>query len=299
MRRLVTPPVLALLAGAAMPLGFAPFGQSWVPFLGLAVFLLFCRSLPPRRAAVAGYLFGLGLWGGGIYWVHISIHDFGHVPMLESILLSVLFIAFMASFQALAAWLAARWLSARGAVGWPAVLGPVLAWSLVEWFRGWFLTGFPWLAVGYSQIDTPLAALGPIFGVYGIGLFTVLVAACLLEAGLSVRRAPRRAGVWSIAAGALYLSPMTLDGLHWTEPHGEPIRVSLVQGNIPQDIKWLPSMQAPTLELYLGLTERHWDSDLIVWPESAVPLFLHEARPFIDALASQAACDGHARRHRQ
>ncbi len=283
-------PLSALVAGAIVPFGFAPYGLAWLPVIGLAWFFFLCRTLPSRRAVLAGYLFGLGLWGNGIYWIHISIHDFGHVPFVESVMLSLAFIAFMAAFQALAAWSVVR-LRGRVPDGWRAVLALGFLWTLVEWFRGWFLTGFPWLAVGYSQIDSPLAAWAPVVGVYGIGTLVAISAACL-EAAFRRRRHPRRMASCLAAIVVIQSAGWAFSWADWTEPVGESLRVSLVQGNIPQDIKWLPSMRAPTLELYAGLTEAHWRSDLIVWPESAIPLFLHEARPFVDGLAAEARRHG-------
>lgn len=275
----------ATIAGGLLPFGFAPYGQAWLPPLCLAVLFSIWRRLSPRQAAVTGYLAGLGLWGSGIYWIHISIHDFGHVALGISLFLTALFIAFMALFMALAAALSSflyrRFQLHRG----HGFVMP-LVWALVEWLRGWFLTGFPWLALGYSQIDTPLAALAPVVGVYGMGLIVALAAWCLVRLRDEFGR--RRALNWLAAIVLIYGLPLALPVLSWTEPAGQSLRVSLVQGNIPQDIKWLPAMQAPTLELYEGMTRRHWSSDLVVWPESAVPLFLHEARPFLERLGAEA-----------
>ncbi len=280
----------ALLAGILFPLGFAPYQWFWLPLFCLALLFYLClRAGSARQAALYGYLFGLGMWASGVYWVYISIHVYGHVPLPLSLFLSALFIAFISLFPALAGYLIGRWRQCMDGIVTRVLLLSAL-WLLVEWLRGWFLTGFPWLLAGYSQIDAPPAALAPVLGVYGLSMHLALVAACLLSFVLAWRQ--RRGWLAGLVGLVIYGLPAAIPPLFWTESAGTPIRVSLVQGNIPQDIKWLPSMQQPTLELYTQLTREHWDSDLIVWPESAIPLFLHEAMPFVDKLSTEARRHG-------
>ncbi len=274
--------VLSLLAGAVLPFAFAPYHVTWLAPVALSIlFALWSRS-DKRGVMLQGYLFGLGMFTAGIYWVYISIHQFGHVPLGMSIFLCVLFIAFLAIFPTLAAYLYFR---LRSYVGPGAqLLGLPAIWVLVEWVRGWFLTGFPWLAVGYSQTTGPLAGVAPVLGVYGLSWVVAQIAVLIVVVmvGLQWRRSALGMLVLIVAAG------MGLGQIEWTHPVSGPIKVSLVQGNIPQDIKWLPSVRKPTLELYRELTLDHWDSDLIIWPESAVPMFLDEAKPFLDELGREA-----------
>jgi len=273
----------AFLCGAVVPLGFAPFGWFIVPVLALAAFALLLFPLQPGDALLAGWCFGLGQFGVGVSWVYISIYLYGNASLPLSIAVMLLLVAFLALYPALMAWLLAR-LRVRPALLFYTGLFPA-AWVLSEWVRSWMLTGFPWLNLGYSQIDSPLAGFAPLFGVYGVGWMAALTAgllAALLRAPGWSRLAalPMLALVWGAGWG---LSPLT-----WTDLGTDTLRVTLVQGNIPQDMKWKPEQQDATLETYVDLTRRHYDSDLVVWPETAIPAFYDQvADSFIKPLAAQ------------
>jgi apolipoprotein N-acyltransferase len=148
---------------------------------------------------------------------------------------------------------------------------------LMEWLRGWFMTGFPWLSLGYSQTDSLLAGLAPLVGVYGIAWAVVFSAALLV--GLLFDKAGRIFYLSMLLL--LWLFAMATGAIDWTKPNGSPIKVALLQGNIPQDLKWHPDVKRPTIELYTELSREHWDADLIVWPETALPAFYHEAETFL------------------
>ncbi|MGZ8246769.1 apolipoprotein N-acyltransferase [Methylomagnum sp.] len=279
---------LALLGGLLLPLAFAPYD---FPFLAIvALVLLFATWLDatPGRAFRRGYLFGLGQIGFGMSWIYISVHDYGGASAPAAGGVTALFAAVIAIYTGLAGWLARRFSpgsQTTQALGvFPAV------WVLMEWFRGWFLTGFPCLELGYSQTDTPLAGLAPVLGSYGVGWAVAVLAGLLLLA-------PRWTGGWRYAAMA---GVMLLVGLgrwagqvQWTHPAGQPFRATLLQGNISQETKWKPETRLSTLRLYASLTRQHWDSKLIVWPETAVPAFYHQATEnYLDPLAAEAKTHG-------
>ncbi len=281
--------VAALGAGAALPLAFAPFHVAAVCVASMAVLYGVWLRASPARALWRGFLFGIGLFGVGVTWIYVSIHDFGHVAQGVSIFITVLFVVVLSLFPALAGLTARRLVSGRGSgAGDAAALLLIFpaVWVLFEWIRGWFLTGFPWLALGYSQIDTPLAGLAPVLGVYGVSL------AAAWSAGAAVyvigTGGWRRRALGLTALAGLWLVGGALGAVAWTHPTGKTLRVSLVQGDLPQDIKWLESMRGPTIDLYERLTRKHWDSDLIVWPETAIPAFLREVQSDVDTLAAKA-----------
>jgi apolipoprotein N-acyltransferase len=279
---------LALLVGALMPLAFAPLGLWPLAVVALAVlFGLWARD--PRRQAWRGGLFGLGMFGAGVYWLYISIHEFGNAPLALAAGLTLVLVAFLALFPALVGLIAARIPPTpfNRIVTWPA------AWVLVEWVRGWILTGFPWLAVGYSQIDTPLAGYGPVLGVYGVGWALVLSAALL---ALVVDRGGLRLRVGALVGLlTLWVLGWGLGRIEWTAPRGETLTASLIQGNITQDVKWSPTSLVQTLERYREMTHRAWDSDLILWPETAVPAFLHSVYDrYVAPLHAEAKAEGRA-----
>ena len=267
---------------AATVSAFAPFSFYPLAVIGpLFLFLLWLNS-GPLQAFREGWLFGLGLLGFGVFWLRISIDQFGNLGTVSAILITLAFVSAVATFYALVGWVAVRFSSG---VQQRLILFSSL-WVLVEWFRGWFLTGFPWLALGYSQINSPLGALAPLMGVYGVSLAVTTSAALLIWCMQgSIRQMSAALGGVILIWGAGYL----LQGHHWTHPAGRPLQVSMIQGNVTQQLKWDRDTLLPTLELYTRLTNLHWQSDLIIWPETAVPAFAHDVeRSLLLPLAARA-----------
>lgn len=261
--------VAALAAGAASVLAFAPFGAWPLAPVALALLFLLWNEASPRRAFVIGWAFGMGLFSFGLFWVRISISVYGGAPEAFAVAAALALAAFMAAFHGLAGALAAR-LTRPGTWQRAAFAAPA-AWTLLEWVRGWLFTGFPWLQLGYSQIDGPLAGLAPLGGVLGVTLGVALVAGW--AAALAVRGAPR---ALAISLGLLVLGSLLARDHSWTHPDGEPIRVTLIQGNVAQEDKWAVDSLYPTAEIYLELTGDRQNSDLIIWPEAALPAFADE-----------------------
>jgi apolipoprotein N-acyltransferase len=162
-------------------------------------------------------------------------------------------------------------------------------WVLLEWARGWLLSGFPWLALGYSQIDTPLAGLAPLIGVYGLSLAGALSAGLLLAL---VDAGPRARLGLVVAAAVLWGGSALLGRLDWTRPAGAPLGVAIVQGSISQDLKWQEENREHTLEVYRSMTLPALGTPLIVWPEAALPVLYHEAVPFLTPIYQAAQAHG-------
>ena len=260
--------LLALLCGALVPLGFAPFGFYLIPVVALAILASLFFAATPRAGLLLGALFGLGQFGVGVSWVHISIHQYGNAGLALSLATMLLLVLYLSLFPALMGSLVSRLSAAsRGIV--MLVVFPS-AWTLTEWLRAWLFTGFPWLNLGYSQIDSPLLGFAPVVGVYGVGFITVLGAGLLncVVCGSGQLRA-----IALVLMCATGLGGWALNQHHWTQAGAEQLTATLVQGNIPQELKWKPEQQRETLERYVELTNGHADSDLVVWPETAVPAF--------------------------
>jgi len=278
--------LLVFIAGALLTLAFAPFG-GWPLAILLPVVLLWSwDNATPRRAVWRGGLFGLGLFGFGIYWIFISLHDYGNAPAPFAALATLLVVLFMALYPAVVGWLLTRWGPAPGPRRWLLVF-PAL-WALLDWVRSWLFSGFPWLALGYSQTDAPLGQLAPYIGVFGVG-WAVLFSAGLLWTLINHRPA-RRLALGGL--GILWLGAVVLGNIVWVAPAGAPLRVAIVQGNIAQDQKWQPGVLDETLHRYVQLSlPEQGRSDVILWPETAIPIFYEEVRPFIGALAGRAQQD--------
>jgi apolipoprotein N-acyltransferase len=258
-----------LFAGAVAVTAFAPFG--WYPVILVSLLLLFNQWQldSPAQSFRHGFLFGLGFFGTGITWVFNSIHVFGHVPVAGALGVTLGLVLVLSLYPAVLGYCLGRFIRSAS---WPALLVAVPAgWMLCEWLRSWLFTGFPWLNIANSQIDSPLAGYLPVLGVYGTGWLLALLAVLLL----SILRDQRR-----VLSGLLFLVIITaglvLERVQWTSPRGEALSVSLVQGNISQDEKWAPENLLSTFRLYSELTFSGPVSDLTVWPETAIPAFHHQ-----------------------
>jgi apolipoprotein N-acyltransferase len=268
--------LIALLAGAITPLAFEPFGFFPLAVLTPAVLFVLWEGASRARAAWRGFLFGFGMFAVGVSWVYVSLHTYGNMPPALAGLTVVLFAALLGAFPAAAGWLQA-YFGVLG-VGWRlAVVVPAL-WVSAEWTRGWFLTGFPWLDLGYSQIDTPLAGFAPVVGVYGVSV-AVATSAGLLAIVWVDRRLAWRLTLPAVVA--LWGVGWLLGLIVWTQPAGAPLKVALVQGNTPLTIKWLPEYRAGIVDHYFALSERATDARLIVWPEAAVPDYFDRIAPVL------------------
>lgn len=271
------PPILALVAGALGVFGFAPFYFYPAPILALAV-LFWLQIRQPERAARLGWLFGFGLFGTGVSWIYVSLHDFGGMPGWMAALATATFCGFMALFPACAGWLS-KYFKAR------LLLALPLLWVLLEWVRLWIFTGFPWLSIGYAQVPySPLAGLAPVLGVYGVSLAAAACAA-LIAAKLDRRISGKQLGLTLLL---FWLAGSALKHVEWTTPTGSPLSFSLLQGNVAQDLKWQENALQPTLQLYRQMALAS-QAQLIVLPETALPILPeHLPEDYLTRLAAHA-----------
>lgn len=283
----------ALLLGASVPFAFAPYAFSTLAVLAPALWLLLLRGAAPKVAARLGFAFGFGLYGVGVNWVYISIHVFGHSPLPAAIAVMLLLVAYMSLFP-----MALTYLCARYRV--PATLAMLLVlpagWVLAEWLRSWLFTGFAWLNLGYTQIDSPLSGYAPVLGVYGVSWLTAISAGLL---AWTLSTAGRARWLGPLLFVLLWGGGAQLKQSEWTQAAGAPLNVSLIQGNIPQDEKWDPAQEVATLQKYVDLTRGEWAEqgtrrvDLVIWPETAIPAFQHEvADSFLQPLGEEARSVG-------
>jgi apolipoprotein N-acyltransferase len=266
---------LAALLGALCTLGFAPFAVSPAPTFSLAgLLLLWQRATTPRQAALLGLAWGIGCFLTGVSWVYISLSEFGGMAMPLAVLATFLLCLLLALFPALAGGLCARWRSSTTRDIW-LFAG---LWTLSEWLRGTVLTGFPWLAIGYSQSPpSPLAGWGAVLGVYGVGFSVALIGGLITSLfAKGWKKALSRHGLKPWLAIILLLGGgALLRQMDWTQPVGAPLKVALLQGNVPQSLKWDPQNLALSIDTYLQLVREH-PADLVVMPETALPLFFNE-----------------------
>jgi apolipoprotein N-acyltransferase len=161
----------------------------------------------------------------------------------------------------------------------------------VEWVRGWFLTGFPWLSLGYSQTGTWMASIAPVLGVYGISALLLVGAGALVTLAMGSRREQRLAGIVLVLTWAV---PLSLRGVAWTHAAAAPVSVAIVQGAIPQNEKWQATHRDDQLDTYRDLTRSVLGAQVIVWPEAALPDIAQNLKDYLlaryhEAMARQSA----------
>ncbi len=300
--------LVALLAGAALSLAFAPFNL--LPLAVIAPAVLFSlwggaaskkvaspdrstvseRVVSPGRAASLGFAFGCGTFAAGTYWLYVSVHGFGKAPLWLALALMLGLVALMACYSALLGYVAARFFPQHGAVRWLIALPA--GWVLLEWVRGWFLSGFGWLSLGYSQTGTWLAGWAPLGGVYTISLIVAFTAGALAFWWTEGER--KKSRVWQalFVLTLPWFAGLALGRIEWTRASGAPVGVAIIQGAIPQDQKWLAENRDNSLHTYRDLTFSALGTPLIVWPEAAAPELANNIVPYLGELARSAEAAG-------
>lgn len=278
--------LLLLTAGLANTLAFAPYELTALPLLTLAFLSLVlwqCQSA--AKAAWFGFIYGVGWFGLGVSWVHVSIATFGGMPLVASLSIMAVLVAYLSLFPALAAWLSCHpklnvTPSAKHPLWWPLLLAS--CWGMAENLRSWLFTGFPWLSLGYSQTEGYLAPYAPLIGETGITFIMVFVAASFM---LLLHQQWRMA---LVAVMLLLASPQLIQLKGW-QLLDENVSVALVQGNIKQELRWVPEQELPTMKKYMQLTKPHLQQQIIVWPEAAIPQLEPLAQAYLYNLDMQAA----------
>jgi len=277
--------LMALLFGALLPVSLAPY-KFWM--VGIASTTALTYLLEGKRSGQCFYrafFFGCGMFATGASWVYVSIHTYGYASVPLAVSLTALFVIALAIIFALPFLLYAP-LAQKGVTAtlwaFPAI------WVLGELWRGWVFTGFPWLFLGYAHVDTWLAGWGPVGGVYLLSFITAFMGAwiaLLLE---------WKSGKFTLQLGMLFILAACFGGLHlqdaeWTEDNGKALGVTLVQPAQPINTKWNPAQSQVMIDSLLDQTEPYWDnSDIIVWPESAIPQLKHQVKPLLEELDRKA-----------
>lgn len=271
-----------MIAGALTVLAFAPFGWWPIQIATLAcVFWLVLQQTSVKRSMLIGWAYSFGWIACGVHWLYISMHRYGGMPSWMAVLAVIALALGLGVFAALATGIGG-WFRQRGASATASLLiiFPAL-WTLSEWLRGWVLTGFPWIVSGYAHTNSPLAGFAPVFGVYGLAWLAALIAGSLVLLRSSMLAAMPIMLILAMGFG--------LKSIQWTSPNGNPISVRLLQGNIPQEMKFAEDQIATTLAMYHDMIHAA-PADLIATPETAIPRFAHQLPPdYLPRLAEFAA----------
>ncbi|MEZ5570013.1 MAG: apolipoprotein N-acyltransferase [Halioglobus sp.] len=276
--------LLAPFAGALVTLSLAPFNLWPAGILSCALYSYLLCTCSLRQAVWRGWLFGLGMFGTGVSWVYVSIHVHGHAAMPLAIALTAAFCAGLALLHALFAWSYVRFvrpLPGGMLAGFPAL------WVIFEWLRDWLLTGFPWLYLGYAHLNTWISGWAPVTGVFGLSFITALTGTCLFLAWRS--RQPMACTTYAVVVITLWGGGAVLKPTQWVaRATEEPLRVAIIQPNVPQEQKWDSRFYRPILRQLEEATNPQLGNDIVIWPESAVPNFFQQAQGFLTPLARRA-----------
>ncbi len=266
--------ILYLIAGAISVLAFSPFNLWWASIISLSLLLLLLYSHKEQGSFLAGYLYGLGMFGAGTSWIFNSLYDFGNAPWIAATVITLIGILVLSLFTAAVTKLYVLLGSGTNSSIAQLLLFTSL-WVLFEWLRSWVLTGFPWLLMGHVLVDSPLAGIIPILGVFGGSTVIALIACGLFQALKAALKYQIR---WFIFLAVFIFSNSMLYGIEWTnKASGQAITVAAVQANIPFAMKWDKSRRNEVYQAYVDLTRQHWNSDIVVWPETAIPTFYRVA----------------------
>lgn len=276
--------IAALIAGALLSLSFAPYDYWYAALISIAIYALLLNLPHNDVPSLTGTAYGLGLFGSGSSWVYYSIHDYGGASVVLALLLVTLFTLALSLFHTLFGYLFGRF---RQRIKHPLIVFALL-WVLMEWLRSWAFSGFPWLYLGYAFSDTWLAAWAPLFGIYGVSFAAVL---CVISAGYCCHKKTFLAGASSLIL--ILAMSQTLNSIEWTKPAGEQISVGIVQPNISLHDKWDKSKFRHHIAQLSGQTRLVEDSDIIVWPEAAIPGNYPAYRVLVEHLIKQAQFRGY------
>ena len=269
--------VLALAAGALMPLSLAPLDWWLLAFIAPALLALLLYSHQDKATLFAlSFAFGAGVFGVGASWVFVSIHQYGNASILLAGFLTLLFSLGLGLVFALP-FIGLGWIKHTNKLVY--LLAFTCIWVLGEWLRSWLLTGFPWLFIGYSQLSTGLVGLAPIGGIFLVS-FGVLITAVLF-ASVPLQLANRHKVILLSITSVVWMTGFISTHYQWTTEQGDEISVAMIQANIAQEKKWLPEYRTPTLDTYRRLSQAAHDNDWVIWPEAAIPILYSQANKFL------------------
>lgn len=271
---------VSFIAGLSLVLAYAPFSLWWLPFIIIPIWLNVLNNQTSKKAAKSGFIFGFGWFASGISWVHVAIDQFGGMPLIASMFLMLLLCLYLAIFPALACYLSAKLTVNKKLSLW---LFPAM-WLVSEYLRGVFLTGFPWLSLGYTQINSPLRSLVPIIGEFGITCVILLACVALVQL-LKTKNYKLPSTVLTL----IILFTVLAHQYSWVSVKNKSVNVALVQGNIEQEIKWDQEQVWPTMLKYLDLSRLNFDADIVIWPESAITSLEPIAQEFLIMADKSAA----------
>lgn len=251
-----------------MPFAFAPYNFSPVAFLSLGVLFVAWSHCTIKQSVVVGILFTFIFIGVGSTWVFTSFYVHAKISIPLSVFTYGLLLCIQAAPIVGIGLLQARFKQQNPALHY-IIFMPSL-WVIAEIIRTNLFTGFPFLLVGYSQLDTPLGALAPYVGVYGISFATAMVAGAF---ALIFQR-PRSLRIVAPSVVSLYVLSFAIGYASWTIEKPANIKVALIAGNMAATDRWNKKNRQPILDHFWESSQNYAHVDTIIWPETALPVVI-------------------------
>jgi apolipoprotein N-acyltransferase len=283
---------LAVISGLALAAAFPKLDLNLLAWLAFVPLLYAIEGERPGRVFRYGWLQGFACYIGSLYWIEITLHDFAKLPVVIAVLPLMLLAAVLALYSG-AAFCASRFVSTRLRISEVVVL-PIV-WTAVEWIRTYFPIGFPWNLLGYTayrQLD--LIQFAEFTGVYGVSaliiFFNAVVYVVLFHAATRQVQAVSLGVATGLIAAAMIFGAYRIEGVRLEKPAGS-IKIAMVQGDIPQSVKWDPKFLETSFAVYLAQSEAaaNRGADLIVWPEAAAAFFFQPDDHYPADFATDAA----------
>ena len=285
--------LIAIFAGIILTLAFAPFHIWPLAAISPAILYYTLYHESTKRSALLGWLYGLGFFGSSISWVYVSVATYGPPNKAIAVIITVLFIAALSIFFLLLAAILTRFYP-HESLRKRFIVFPTL-WILLEVIRSKIFTGFPWVLLGESQTSYPISGFLPIFGVYITSFICVIIGSLIFSFFHGKNKKTKIISI--LSAFVFILLGWSLQHINWTKPkinkNNKIIteNITLVQGNIPETDKWDPNKQEKIIDTYLRLSEPYLiqKNQIIIWPETAIPVFASQAKPFLKLLNKVAS----------
>jgi apolipoprotein N-acyltransferase len=278
--------ILAVLSGLLLISAFPKFNLEILAWVALIPWLWSIQKKSPLQAALLGFVCGFVFFTGLIYWVYNVLTQYGHIPSGISIFFLVVLTAYLALYFSAFSFLLC-WIKEKSDLS-EILFAPPL-WVSLEYIRGFLLSGFPWEFLGYSQFLTlPVVQIAEFTGIYGVSFIIVLVNVSLYRFLVQAFEEGFKSSLKEVLAAGLIIILSVVYGqwrIHEVTANNQSevsYQVALIQGNIPQDIKWEPRFQEETVKIYSDLTQQTKPKrpDFIIWPETATPFFFQNTYPF-------------------
>jgi len=273
--------ILALIAGGIAPLALAP--TSWWPIALISVaafYLLLNNSASIKQSLAVGLAYGTGYFLVGVSWVYVSMVDHAATPVPIAAFFTLLFCLGFGLYYLLFAYLYRRFIQQLNTA--LNLIAFASLWLALDLLRGYLLTGFPWLYLGYSGLNTWLAGYAPVIGQHGMTWLLLISTVAMLQVKDNLR--------YIFVPLVIVIGGWVLQQIDWTKPTGER-QVTLLQGNVSLDKKWQRDQLGQSLEYYFSRTYSHLDSDLVIWPETAVATYWDNVQQAAESLSELAAAN--------